>query len=166
MRWILPSHPLSAAEWNIRCAGAMFILWECSTPFVYMRWFLYNFGWADTKVLHLQWANYVGVILHFQECSRDRYAGLHFRHIEAFVFWCSCRGLPLQCGALLPFATATIVRQGPSSASLPCSHVGGVLGGQRAPDAQPYPRRCDGLGTMVLPRDVPGPELPQRHVVL
>ena len=34
----------------MRCAGAMFILWECSTPFVYMRWFLYNFGWADTKV--------------------------------------------------------------------------------------------------------------------
>ena len=30
-------------------AGAAFLLWECSTPFVYARWFLFTLGRADTK---------------------------------------------------------------------------------------------------------------------
>ncbi|KAK9836151.1 hypothetical protein WJX81_005054 [Elliptochloris bilobata] len=29
--------------------GALFILWECSTPFVYLRWFLFNMGQAKSR---------------------------------------------------------------------------------------------------------------------
>ena len=36
------------AGWGLR-AGAAFLLWECSTPFVYARWFLFTLGKSETK---------------------------------------------------------------------------------------------------------------------
>ena len=30
-------------------AGAAFLMWELSTPFVYMRWFLFTLGKSDSK---------------------------------------------------------------------------------------------------------------------
>ena len=32
----------------VGCAGAMFLLWELSTPFVYTRWFLHKAGMSGT----------------------------------------------------------------------------------------------------------------------
>ena len=34
---------------NVLLAAAMFLMWELSTPCVYVRWFLYNLGKHDTK---------------------------------------------------------------------------------------------------------------------
>ena len=31
-------------------AGGMFLLWECSTPFVFMRWGLHALGHGNTKL--------------------------------------------------------------------------------------------------------------------
>lgn len=33
---------------NMNGAGAMFLLWELSTPFVYARWFLHKAGMSRT----------------------------------------------------------------------------------------------------------------------
>ena len=33
----------------LRAAGAAFLMWELSTPFVYMRWFLFTLGKAESK---------------------------------------------------------------------------------------------------------------------
>ena len=32
-------------------AGAAFLLWELSTPFMYMRWLLLKAGWGHTRLL-------------------------------------------------------------------------------------------------------------------
>ena len=38
------------ASCNALCtAGAAFLMWELSTPFVYMRWFLFTLGKAESK---------------------------------------------------------------------------------------------------------------------
>ena len=35
---VLPQALLKVLEVTLTGAGALFILWECSTPFVYLRW--------------------------------------------------------------------------------------------------------------------------------
>lgn len=32
------------------CAGGMFLMWECSTPFVFMRWGLHTLGRTHSKL--------------------------------------------------------------------------------------------------------------------
>ena len=46
-------HTRPQRAWTRVCvpaaAGAAFLLWECSTPFVYARWFLFTLGRAGTR---------------------------------------------------------------------------------------------------------------------
>lgn len=46
-------------------AGAVFLLWELSTPFVYIRWFLYKAG-LDTTPLYI--INGIAMMLSFAGC--------------------------------------------------------------------------------------------------
>ena len=40
---------LTQSSWCGPIAGAAFLMWEVSTPFVYMRWFLFTLGKSQTK---------------------------------------------------------------------------------------------------------------------
>lgn len=49
----------------MNCAGAMFLLWELSTPFVYARWFLHKAGMSRTTAYKI---NGVLMVLVFFLC--------------------------------------------------------------------------------------------------
>ncbi len=50
---------------NMNGAGAMFLLWELSTPFVYARWFLHKAGMSRTTAYKI---NGVLMVLVFFLC--------------------------------------------------------------------------------------------------
>lgn len=44
------SRPAALDPVHCMAAGGLFLLWECSTPFVFVRWGLHALGRADTKL--------------------------------------------------------------------------------------------------------------------
>ncbi len=50
---------------NVNGSGAMFLLWELSTPFVYARWFLHKAGMSRTTAYKI---NGVLMVLVFFLC--------------------------------------------------------------------------------------------------
>ncbi len=77
-------------------AGALFMLWELSTPFVFARWLLHALGRHESR---LYIANGVAMIVVFFLCrnllgagAAQPQAALHPRRVRT--------GVPLRCAAL------------------------------------------------------------------
>ncbi|GLC37227.1 hypothetical protein PLESTB_000993600 [Pleodorina starrii] len=44
------AYTFGAVTGFLHCHGAAFLMWEISTPFVHIRWFMYKAGWANSVI--------------------------------------------------------------------------------------------------------------------